>query len=69
MIFKEAEHNFLLKILAKFGDYKHNKDIKQNCGIEGGGGKILMEISITFNVFFIETFPNRLRNSCNCTFQ
>jgi len=25
----------------------------------GVGGKILMDNSITFNVFFIETFPNR----------
>ena len=43
-ILKEAENNFLFKVLAKFGVNKHNKDIKKNCGkkcffpSKGGGG-------------------------------
>ena len=55
---------FFFKVLAKFGDNKHNKDIKKNWEKimfffhrRGVGGKIWMENSITFNVFFIETFP------------
>ena len=61
-ILKEVDINFFFKVLAKFGDYKPNKDIQKNCGkqmffsIEVG--KISIENSITFNVFcFIETFP------------
>ena len=34
-IVKEAEYNFLFKVLAELVDYKHNK------GIQGIGGKIL----------------------------
>ena len=63
-ILKEADINFFFKVLAKFGNYKHNKDIKKNCGkkwvffIEGGWGNIWMENSITFN----ETFPKTPNN-------
>ena len=63
-ILKEADINFFFKVLAKFGDNKHDKDIKKNCEKlmfffhrRGVGGKIWMENSITFNVFFVETFP------------
>ena len=28
-ILKEAENNFLFKVLAKLADYKHNKDIQK----------------------------------------
>ena len=38
-ILKEGDINFLFKVLAKFFDYKHNKDIK-------------MVNSITFDDFF-----------------
>jgi len=60
-ILKEADVNFFFKVLGKFGDNKHNKDIKKNCGKQNvfssivggwGGGKIWMENSITFNVFY-----------------
>ena len=60
-ILKEADINFFFKVLAKFGDYKHNKDIKKivekKCIFfhrrgSGEWGKIWMENSITFNVFF-----------------
>jgi len=43
-ILKEADINFFFKVLAKFGDNKHNKDIKKivakKCffSIEGGWG-------------------------------
>ena len=43
-ILKEADINFFFKVLAKFGDNKHNKDItkivEKKCffSIEGGGG-------------------------------
>ena len=58
-----ADINCFFKVIAKFGDNKHNKDIKKIVenkyffSIKGGGGKIWMENSLTFNVFFIETFP------------
>ena len=29
IILKEADINFVFKVLAKFGDYKDNKDIKK----------------------------------------
>ena len=70
-ILKEVDINFFFKVLAKFGDYKHNKDIKEmwEILIFWGGCKILMENSITFNVFFIETFPKTSTNinffTCN----
>ena len=32
-ILKEADINFFFKVLAKFGDNKHNKDIQKKCGI------------------------------------
>ena len=70
-ILKEADINFVFKVLDKFGDNKHNEDIKINVekkcvffhrrGV--GGGQIWMENSITFNVFFIETFPNSIKIS------
>ena len=63
---KEVDIKFVFKVIAKFGDYKHNKDIKKNCGkktffpLKGGGWgrcKIRLENSITFTFVFIETFP------------
>ena len=33
-ILKEADINFVFKVLAKFGDYKDNKEIKKNCNFE-----------------------------------
>ena len=55
---KEADINFFFKVLAKFCDNEHNKDIKKNIFFPSkGGGKIWIENSITINVFFIETFP------------
>ena len=67
-ILKEADINFFFKVLAKFGDNKHNKGIKKNCGkkmffsIEGGcgGGKFWMENSITFDVFLLKPFLRRI---------
>ena len=67
-ILKEADINFFFKVLAKFGDNKHNKDMKKivekKCffpskwgGGGGGGGKIWMENFITFNVFFYLNLP------------
>ena len=43
---KEADINFFFKVLAKFGDNKHNKDIKKivekKCffSSKGGGGGV-----------------------------
>ena len=59
-ILKEADINFFFKVLAKFGG-NNIKIMEKKCffSIEGGWGgvKISMENSMTFNVFFIETFP------------
>ena len=47
-ILKEADINFFFKVLAKFGDNKHNKDIKKNCekkcffSIDGGWGGVTL---------------------------
>ena len=44
-ILKEADINFFFKVLAKFGDNKHNKDITKIVGkkcffsLKGGGGE------------------------------
>ena len=38
-------------------------------GVGGGGGKIWMENSITFNVFFIDTFPKTLTVTLTVTFK
>ena len=35
----------------------------------GGGGKIWTENSITFNVFFIETFPKVIKYNLNQNFE
>ena len=60
-ILKETDINLVFKVLAKFGAYKHYKDIKKKCGkknqsIEGGwgreGGKISMEKYIFFHNFY-----------------
>jgi len=37
-ILKEADINFFFKVLAKFGDNKHNKDIKKNGFFTSKGG-------------------------------
>ena len=52
---------FDFAILAKFGDYEHNrhkKIVENKCFFhrKGGGGKILMDNFITFYAFFTETF-------------
>ena len=31
-ILKEGDINFFFKVFAKFGGYKHNEDIKKDCG-------------------------------------
>ena len=39
-ILKEEDINFIFKVLAKFGDYKHNKDIKKMFFFHRRGGGV-----------------------------
>ena len=55
-IFK-TDLNCFFKVLAKFVDYKDNRHKKRVFFSIDGGGKILMENTITFSVFFMESFP------------
>ena len=54
-ILKEADINVFFKVLAKFGDYKHNKDIKK---IRVKMIKVKVKFLWKLLMFlFIETFP------------
>ena len=58
-ILKEADINFFFKVLAKFGDNKHKKDIKKNCRIKKFFSWKIQRWSAVRLIFWLQLFGSK----------